>query len=97
MGASSDYPAGSTGGSATHVLTSAELADHQHELGTSHPGNSGRQWTIPQWEWYVDATQVGAASGKTTYGMWTINSKGKATPINILNPYLAVYIWKRTS
>lgn len=58
MGASDTYPAGSTGGSATHTQTGAELAPHEHLIGSNTTGDMN----IPAWSWISEMTQI--SSGK---------------------------------
>ena len=40
MGASDTYPAGSTGGSATHTQTESEVAPHKHEVISKFDGSA---------------------------------------------------------
>lgn len=83
MGASDTYPAGSTGGSATHTQTVDEIAPHRHEyngynkVGNGTPYLSGGDST---WEQKVTTTATGG---------------GK--PMDILNPYYSMYIWQRVA
>ena len=92
MGASDSYPAGSTGGSATHRQTAKEVASHAHDIGTNV---SGTLMTVPQWKFYITSvSQVTDPNGYECYGMAT-NTTGDGEPMNILNPYYSAYIWKR--
>lgn len=83
MGASDTYPAGSTGGSATHTQTVDEIAPHKHvfngynKIGNGTPYLSGGD-TV--WEYTIYTSIVGG---------------GK--PMDILNPYYSVYIWRRVA
>lgn len=79
------YAAGSTGGEATHKLTTAEMPSHKHSY-YEFPGydaNNGYRiggssiWTY--WYWYDANT----------------GSVGGDQPHNNMPPYLAVYVWKR--
>lgn len=92
MGASDTYPAGSTGGSATHRQTAKEVASHAHDIGTNV---SGTLMTVPQWKFYITSvSQVVDQNGYECYGMST-NTTGDGEPMNILNPYYSMYIWRR--
>ena len=91
LGASSTYGAGSTGGEASHTLTTNEMPNHVHHASNgvgSHFITDGRE------SGYGSArlSQGGLAfvlSGlMTTGGGWSHNN---------MPPYLAVYIWKRTA
>ena len=94
MGASDAYPVGSTGGSATHTQTIDEMPKHIHGVGTSTPGSGFHNG---QWEFYITSVQqVSDASGYDSYGMWTGGVGGNA-PMDILNPYYSVYIWRRVA
>ena len=87
LAAGDTYAAGSTGGEATHKLTTAEMPSHKHSY-YEFPGydaNNGYRiggssiWTY--WYWY-DAN-TGSAGGDQ--------------PHNNMPPYLAVYVWRRVS
>lgn len=94
MGASDTYPAGSTGGSATHRQSAKEVARHAHDIGTNV---SGTLMTVPQWKFYITSvSQVTDQNGYECYGMAT-NTTGDGEPMNILNPYYSVYIWRRVA
>lgn len=94
MGASDTYPAGSTGGSATHTQTVDELAGHSHDIGTN---TAGTLLTVPQWKFYITSvSQVAEPNGYQCYGMTTFYT-GNGAPMNILNPYYSMYIWRRVA
>lgn len=94
MGASDTYPAGSTGGSATHSQTAREVARHCHGIGNNYEGTI---LTVPQWSFYVTSTlQVFDQEGYECYGMSTLDV-GDGAPMDILNPYYSAYIWRRVA
>ena len=94
MGASDTYPAGSTGGSATHTQAVDELALHNHAIGTNVAGS---QVTTDQWQFYLTSVlQVQDADVFKSYGLAT-NNKGGGKPMDILNPYYSMYIWHRVA
>lgn len=93
MGASGTYPAGSTGGSATHTQTIAEMPNHVHGYGNQYSGDAH----FSQWQFYIpDVAQITDAEGKNC--AWAVTtSKGDDQPMNILNPYYSMYIWRRVA
>lgn len=94
MGASDTYPAGSTGGSATHSQTASEVARHNHNIGTNQEGT---ELTVPQWKSYITSvSQVTDPEGYKCYGMSTFYT-GDGAPMDILNPYYSAYIWRRVA
>lgn len=98
MGASDTYPAGSTGGSATHTQTEDEIAQHKHWQSIQDGNGSFSRW-------------VSGKSGKNYGYMGDINTayvgngtsvvsteiSGKNSPMSILNPYYSMYIWRRVA
>jgi hypothetical protein len=96
LGASSEYPAGSTGGSATHKhatqgqsLTIAHMPAQAWTI-TRTPGSSGGLAS------YFD---VGANYGICALdsGRNTPHDHGDTTDGSSMPPYIAVYIWQRTA
>lgn len=91
LAAGSSYSAGSTGGEATHTLTEDEMPSHNHVLGNSTIVyvNGGAK--------KLDSSgNSTAADLNTNYG-YTTKSTGGGEAHNNMPPYLAVYVWKRTS
>lgn len=97
LGAGDTYKAGSTGGEATHKLTSGEsgLMEHFHkglrwaaENGTriSLNGGSGIQLSF-------------SSGGDAASDIYTSKcaAKDASKAHNNMPPYLAVYMWKRTA
>lgn len=83
MGASDTYPAGSTGGSATHTQTVDEIAPHRHNYNGYNKVGNGTQYLSAgndAWEQSVSTSDTGG---------------GK--PMDILNPYYSAYIWRRVA
>lgn len=91
MGASDTYPAGSTGGSATHTQTKDEIASHDHYITSAHE-NSGDKVSKNALPLYRDAGASTSYIG-TTY----TNKTGNSKPMDILNPYYSAYTWLRTA
>lgn len=108
-----DYPAGSTGGEATHTLILNEIAPHNHigsvtKSGSTHThaltmqashGKSGNGG-VPRFSdgdvWSGYKTQNLSSAGEHEHAI-TINNSGGGKPHNNMQPYLVVYMWKRTN
>lgn len=98
MGASDTYPAGSTGGSATHTQTAEEVGRHYHEqifwvngeIGTYASGFNYDQFTT-----YMYSDKPATTNG----GKTALNERdhGEVSPMDILNPYYSMYIWRRVA
>lgn len=108
-----NYSAGSTGGEDKHTLTVSESAPHNHTgnattSGSTHThaltmrashgkaGNGG----VPRFGdgdvWSDYKTQNLSAAGEHSHAI-TINNSGGGQAHNNMQPYLSVYMWKRTS
>jgi hypothetical protein len=79
-----------TGGSETQALTEANLPEHSHSMGTQNQANisiDDRQITFldPFWSGF------GGGSARST------GNTGDGTAHNNLQPYIVVYMWKRTA
>ena len=85
LGASSAYPAGSTGGETTHTLTEEEMPIHSHLYYEQGSGatlvNNGTTKNVTNW----------GEQNRTS------QNAGGSKPHNNMPPYLAVYMWKRTA
>lgn len=86
LAAGSTYSAGSTGGEATHTLTTSEMPAHTHSVGAAGLRRVTSNTNGVQ-VWYN-------AEG---YTQLTAQSTGGGQPFNTMPPYLAVYVWKRTA
>lgn len=89
FGMSSDYPAGSTGGEATHQLTQDEMPKHNHVIYYPNDGGPdvGAAIGFPEAgsnkTWWAAACMTGGTGGNAAH--------------NNMPPYLSIYIWKRTA
>ena len=104
------YNAGSTGGEATHQLTVGEITSHNHTGSINTAGEHTHSLTLKAlWGdgngsgngWAGDTRDGGSRTntfstvGNHTHTV-TINSTGSGQPHNNLQPYISVYMWKRT-
>ena len=98
------YNAGSTGGEATHQLTVEELPQHTHTASTNTTGSHAHTYRTfygttgygPDGSTDREKTINTGSSGNHAHTV-TINSTGSGQPHNIMQPYIVVYIWKRTN
>ena len=90
MGASDTYPAGSTGGSATHTQTVPELAAHYHVF----EGWLDEEGDMP---YGPCGMRDGAALLSASERSMSSASVGEGKPMDILNPYYSSYIWRRVA
>ena len=95
------FTAGATGGEYTHTLSGSEMPSHRH-WGIEYYGNSG--WNVGD-NSGLGGTQT-VANGKRftgTYGnstsmsKWVTALEGGGGAHNNMPPYVAVYIYRRTS
>ena len=107
LGMSSSYSAGSTGGEATHTLTTSEIPFHNHAIGQD--GNTSL--VLPtnvavddsSHAQYVTTLEGGRSGWYKSSVAWggAIVTRDQTSPYgqahNNMPPYLAVYIWKRTA
>jgi hypothetical protein len=104
ISADATYTAGSTGGSATTTLITANLPSHSHTATVTDPGhththnaqqqNTGHQlagggsFTV-----FPTAATINSATTGITVA---ISNTGSGTAATTISPYIAVYMWNRT-
>ena len=94
LGASSSYPAGSTGVEFTHKLTQSELPDYS--LSVANGSNVIRSRTGSSADAYVQTQSSGWGIPNWESKTVTVASGGSRADHNNMPPYLSVWIWKRT-
>lgn len=87
LAASDTYPAGFSGGEATHTLTQNEMPSHSH-------GIAGYALTYSQ-SMTIDG-DPGSGRARIT-GTVTPQSNGGGAAHNNMPPYIGVYMWRRTA
>lgn len=98
LGASDTYPVKSTGGSATHIQSTEEIALHSHKMvqtgrkSTSSTVSMGRDGPYTDSDKYLSFGN--AVQAFNDYKI-CIETAGNGKPMDILNPYYAVNIWRR--
>ena len=112
LAANSTYPAGTTGGAATHTLTSSEMPSHTHtDSGHAHSISHTHTYNIPygntrigtgaseafEYPYTTGATTSAPSSANSGTGNASIQNTGGGAAHNNMPPYLAVYVWKRTA
>lgn len=98
-----EYAAGSTGGEATHTLTIGELPSHNHGPGTlsgyykcretddnGSAAHGAERVTFTKFDVNSDGDSVVINSGTTA-------NTGSGAAHNNLQPYIAVFLWKRVN
>lgn len=94
LGASSSYPAGSTGGEFAHTLTQSELPNYS--LPVANGSNVIRSKTGSYADAYVQTQSSGWGIPNWESKTVTVASGGSGKAHNNMPPYLSVWIWKRT-
>lgn len=112
LGCGDIYQNGTTGGEASHVLTTSEMPSHNHSASTNSTG--GHRHTFKGW-WTTkgDGSTTYACVARTQqndpveYGSFatagehshtvTVNNTGGGVAHNNMPPYLSIYMWKRIS
>lgn len=101
LGAGGGYTAGTTGGSATTTLTTANMPSHNHTI--NDPGHAHADTGVVG----VFGTTSGPDSVQTFTGthstssaftnITSTNTAGSGTSFTTISPYLVVYMWQRTA
>lgn len=103
------FAAGSTGGEYNHQLTVGELAQHNHTASAASAGAHTHVWYTGQYGSNNDSAACDAQGAGNHYSQHITQSAGAHThSVSIANagsnsvhnniqPYVSVYIWRRTA
>ena len=94
MGASDTYPAGSTGGNLQMILSPENIP----AVGFSIPTNDTQKNDIHvgKWDFMASVSQETTDGGRYHSGLYSSTNNGNS-PVDILNPYYSMYIWRRVA
>lgn len=88
VGAGTDFPAGTTGGSATHNLTASELPANIPFSGV----NDGATVTNEMGNYFPKIYQDKKSNWQGNFAV-----TGGGQPMSLMDPYRSVYMWERTA
>lgn len=106
------YPAGTTGGSATTTLITANLPSHSHSatttstdaghthgsaIGSGFISNGGPESLAGGPNLPFGRPSATASSNASITSTTTIGNTGSGTAVTTISPYIAVYMWNRTA
>ena len=94
MGASDTYPAGSTGGNLQMILSPENIP----AVGFAIPTNDTQKNDIHvgKWGFMASVYQETTDGGRYHTGLYSSTNNGNS-PVDILNPYYSMYIWRRVA
>lgn len=94
MGASDTYPAGSTGGNLQMILSPENIP----AVGFAIPTNDTQKNDIHvgKWDFMASVSQETTDGGRFHTGLYSSTNNGNS-PVDILNPYYSMYIWRRVA
>jgi hypothetical protein len=105
------YPAGTTGGSATTTLITANLPSHSHSatttstdaghthgsaIGSGFISNGGPESLAGGPNLPFGRPSATASGNASITSTTTVGSTGSGTAVTTISPYIAVYMWNRT-
>ena len=106
------YPAGTTGGSATTTLITANLPSHSHSatttstdsghthgsaIGSGFISNGGPESLAGGPNLPFGRPSATASGNASITSTTTIGNTGSGTAVTTISPYIAVYMWNRTA
>lgn len=94
MGASDTYPAGSTGGNLQMILSPENIPAVGFVIPTNDTQNNDIH--VGKWDFMVSVFQETTDGGRYHSGLYRSTNNGNS-PVDILNPYYSMYIWRRVA
>lgn len=94
MGASDTYPAGSTGGNLQMILSPENIPAVGFAIPTN--GTQKNDIHVGKWDFMASVSQETTDGGRFHTGLYSSTNNGNS-PVDILNPYYSMYIWRRVA
>ncbi len=85
-----------TGGEKTHTLTVSEIPSHSH-TGIHWNTPTGKEWSDVDTGSSKDGYGLTIGASKISTMSWVTGNAGGGAAHNNLQPYITVYMWKRTA
>ena len=86
IGCNDTYRAGVAGGEFTHSLTEAEMPPHTHSYQRNARSSRAES----------SGVRPAGYSVNSSVSNYTTTSTGSGTAFNLMQPYIPVYMWRRT-
>lgn len=94
MGASDTYPAGSTGGNLQMILSPENIPAVDFAIPTNDTQKNDIH--VGKWDFMASVSQETTNGGRCHSGLYSSTNNGNS-PVDILNPYYSMYIWRRVA
>ncbi len=88
---------GATGGAETHTLSENEMPSHYHDSIHGHASGTSRPNSFTGISGNVGGSNFGGGTTDDAWGTSQTKTKGGGAAHNNLQPYIVVYMWKRTA
>ena len=88
---------GATGGAETHTLSEAEMPSHYHDSIHGFSNGTSRPNSFTGISGNLGGSNFGGGTTDDAWGSSQTKTKGSGSAHNNLQPYIVVYMWKRTA
>ena len=88
---------GATGGAETHTLSEAEMPTHYHDSIHGFSNGTSRPNSFTGLSGNLGGSNFGGGTQDDAWGSSRTKTKGSGSAHNNLQPYIVVYMWKRTA